>query len=192
VKYAGTDSFERFEYPTRLPTDRQDEMADVAARIVAELGFDDGLLNIEFVVPARGPAKIIEVNGRICAQYAPLVKALHGRSTYDLLFALACGDDPCWPSERVEGVAISYCLRAFSDALVERVPEPQHGLEILVSPGLRLSEQGHNDPDSYRLAIFYEVGETRQEALLRCRERARSLDFELVPTAAAVPCAATA
>lgn len=57
-------------------------------------------------------------------------------------------------------------------------------MKILVEPGRRLSEQGHNDPCSYRLAIFYEVGETRREALLRCRERARSLDFELVPVAA--------
>jgi hypothetical protein len=70
-------------------------------------------------------------------------------------------------------------LRTFRDALVERVPEPQHGLEILVEPGLRLSEQGQNDPRSYRLALFFETGETREEALLRCRERARSLDFGL-------------
>ena len=180
LKYAGTDSFECFAYPTRLPEHRREQLADIARRVVAELGFDDGLLNIEFVVPEHGPAKIVEVNGRIAAQYAPLVKALHGRSTYELLFALACGDDPCWPSAPIDGVAVSYCLRAFRDAFVERVPEPQHGLEILVQPGLRLSEQGHNDPQSYRLAIFYEVGETRREALLRCRERARSLDFRLV------------
>ncbi len=180
AKYADTDSFECFAYPTRLPEDRQEELACAAARIVTALGFDGGLLNIEFVVPERGPVKIVEVNGRIAAQYAPLVKALHGRSTYDVLFALACGDDPCWRGGRADGVAISYCLRTFRDAFVERVPEPQHGLEVLVQPGRRLSEQGHNDPDSYRLAIFYEVGETRREALLRCRERARSLDFGLV------------
>ena len=186
VKYAGTDSFECFAYPTCLPEDRQAQLVDAAERIVGELGFDGGLLNIEFAVPGHGPVKIVEVNGRIAAQYAPLVKALHGRSTYDVLFALACGDDPCWSGERVEGVAISYCLRAFRDAFVERVPEPQHGLEILVAPGRMLSEQGHNDPASYRLAIFYEVGETREEALHRCRERARSLDFGLVGAERAV------
>jgi biotin carboxylase len=186
VKYAGTDSFESFEYPSRLPEDRRQQMADTAQRVVSELGFDDGLLNIEFIVPEHGHVKIIEVNARISAQYAPLIKALHGRSTYELLFALACGDDPGWSDEPAAGVAISYCLRVFRDAFVVRVPEPQHGLEVLVEPGRRLSEQGHNDPTSYRLAIFYEVGETRQEALARCRARARSLRFELVPTGAPV------
>jgi hypothetical protein len=83
-----------------------------------------------------------------------------------------------WRPGRPEGAAIGYCLRAFRDAVVERVPEPQHGLEVLVELGLRLSEQGQNDPGSYRL-IFYETGETGHEALLRCRERARSLDLLL-------------
>jgi hypothetical protein len=185
VKYAGTNSFERFEYPTRLSEDRQAELIDIAERIVAGLDFDDGMLNIEFFVPEHGPTKIIEVNPRIAAQYAPLIKALHGRSTYEILFELACGEDPHWHPQRPEGAAISYCLRTFRDAFVERVPEPQHGLEILVEPGLRLSEQnlgrGGNDPHSYRLAIFYETGETKEEALLRCRERASSLDFGLIP-----------
>lgn len=180
VKYAGTNSFEYFEYPTRLSEDRQAELVDTAERIVAELGFDDGLLNIEFFTTARGP-KIIEVNARLASQYAPLVTSLHGRSTYEILFALACGEDPAWCWRRPEGVAISYCLRTFRDAFVERVPQPQHGLEILVQPGLRLSEQGQNDPFSYRLAIFHERGETHDEALMRCRARARSLDFGLLP-----------
>lgn len=179
MKYAGTDSFERFEYPTGLSDDRQAELIAAAQRIVAEVGFDSGLINIEFFVPERGQVKIVEVNARIAAQYAPLINALHGRSTYEILFELACGIDPCWRPHRPQGAAISYCLRAFGDALVERVPEPQHGLEILVEPGLRLSQQGQNDPGSYRLAIFYEIGETKHEALVRCRERARSLDFVL-------------
>lgn len=180
AKYDHVDSFERFEYPTRLSEERQAEMIDVAARVVAEVGFDDGLLNLEFFVPERGAVKIIEVNPRIAAQYAPLIKALHGRSTYEVMFELACGVDPCWDPAAPDGVAISYCLRTFRDAFVERVPEAQHGLEILVQPGRRLSQQGQNDPRSYRLAIFYEVAETRTEALVRCRERALALDFALI------------
>ena len=48
-------------------------------------------------------------------------------------------------------------------------------------PGLLLSEQGVNDAQSYRLAIFYGVGETREEAIARCRERAAELRFRLAP-----------
>ncbi len=69
------------------------------------------------------------------------------------------------------------------------MPAPADGVEILVEPGTRLSEQGTNDAESYRLAIFHEWGETREEALERCRARAVSLAFDLVP-ATPLPAAA--
>jgi hypothetical protein len=181
VKYPGTISFERFEYPSALPEDRQAELADVAARLLPALAFDDGFFNVEFFVPETGPAKIIEVNGRIASQFAPLLLGLHGRSSYDALFRLALGEDPEWSVGPPDGVAISYALRAFEDALVEVVPEPEPDLEILVQPGLRLSEQGVNDSQSYRLAIFTGFGETREEAVARVRERAAALSFQLAP-----------
>ena len=181
VKYPGTLSFERFEYPSALPEERQDELANVAARVLPALEFDDGFFNVEFFVPEAGPAKIIEVNGRIASQFAPLLLGLHGRSSYDALFRLALGEDPEWSVGRPDGVAISYALRAFEDALVEVVPEPEPDLEILVQPGLRLSEQGVNDSQSYRLAIFTGFGETREEAVARVRERAAALSFQLAP-----------
>jgi hypothetical protein len=181
VKYPGHSSFERFEYPTSLGPRRRAELGRLTEKLIPALGFDGGFFNIEFFVPATGPARIIEVNGRIASQFAPLVQELHGRSTYDALFALACGDDPAWSAEEPEGVAISYCVRVFEDSLVTAVPEPEDVLEILVRPGELLSEQGTNDVGSYRLAIFTEVGETRREAVDRCRARAAALRFELAP-----------
>ena len=181
MKYPGTLSFERFEYPSKLPEERRAELSEVAKRVLAGLGFDGGFFNVEFFVPERGPAQIIEVNGRIASQFAPLVQALHGRSTYDALFELACGEDPSWDAGLPQGVAVSYVMRVFEDALVEAVPEPQDDLEVLVRPGLRLSEQGLNDAQSYRLAILYGSGETREEAVARCRQRAAALSFRLAP-----------
>ena len=181
VKYPGTNSFERFEYPTVLSAERQAEIEGIVARVLPALGFDGGFFNVELFVPERGPAKVIEVNGRIASQFAPLVQALHGRSTYDALFVLACGEDPLWRSGIPDGVGVSYCLRVFADAFVEAVPDPEDGLEVLVRPGLRLSDQGVNDAQSYRLCILYGVGETREEAVRLCRERARALSFRLAP-----------
>jgi hypothetical protein len=175
VKYPGTNSFERFEYPSRLPAARLEELAELAAVLVPAHGLDDCFFNIEFFVPADGAVQIVEVNARIASQFSPLVEAVHGRSTYDVLFTLACGDDPAWDGSAPRGVAISYVLRVFQDRLVEAVPEPQDGLEILVRPGLRLSEQGTNDTASFRLAIFTEWGETREAALRTCRQRAEAL-----------------
>jgi hypothetical protein len=179
VKYETTNSFERFEYPSALPQGRLNELAELASLLVPAHGLDACFFNVEFFVPADGPAQIVELNPRIASQFSPLVEAVHGRPTYDALFALACGDDPRWDGTRPRGVAISYVMRVFEDAVVEVVPEPQDGLEILVRPGLRLSEQGTNDTASYRLAIFTEWAETREAAVQQCRDRARSLHFEL-------------
>ncbi len=181
IKYEGTGSFERFEYPSSLSAQCQEGLARIAARIMPALGFDGGFFNIEFFVPDTGPAKIIEVNARIASQFAPLVAAVHGRSTYDLLFELAGGQDPGWTPGPPQGVAVSYCLRTFSDSLVLSVPAEVDGLEVLVEPGRRLSEQGVNDVASYRLAILSEWGETRVRAVERARARARSLPFVLDP-----------
>ena len=179
VKYPGTNSFERFEYPSALAPGRLLELGELATALVAAHGLEACFFNVEFLVTADGSARVVELNPRIASQFSPLVQAVHGRSTYDALFALACGEDPRWDVGEPSGVAISYVVRVFEDALVTAVPDPQDGLEILVRPGLELSEQGTNDTASYRLAIFTEWGETREDALKRCRERARSLPFEL-------------
>lgn len=181
LKYPGTNSFEGFAYPSALPAGRLEELSRLAEQVVPAHAFDEGFFNMELFVPPDGPAKLIEVNGRIASQFAPLVRAVQGRSTYDAMFRLACGDDPAWRPLPPRGVAISYCLRVFEDALVCAVPEPDPDVEILVRPGRFLSEQGTNDAESYRLAIFHEWGETRDEALARCRSRAASLAFELAP-----------
>jgi biotin carboxylase len=175
VTYPGTLSFERFEYPSRLPRGRLDELAGIAARVVPALGLDDTFFNVELAVPERGVPQIVEVNARMASQFAPLVEATHGRSTYEALFALACGEDPRWEEREPDGVAVSWVLRVFEDALVEAVPAPEPGLELYVRPGLRLAEQGPNDTQSYRLAIFSEHAETRAEALERCRRRGAEL-----------------
>jgi hypothetical protein len=180
VKYPGTNSFWRFEYPSALPEKRLRELTAVAERLLPALGFDGGFFNVEFLVPDQGPAKVVEVNGRIASQFAPLVEAVHGRSTYEALFDLHCGRDPAWEAGSGHGVAISYVMRVFEDAEVLSVPQPEDGLELLVRPGLRLSQQGTNDAASYRLAIFTEWGETRRQAVERCEERARSLRFDLL------------
>ena len=179
LMYEGTISFERFEYPTRLGESRRNELAELADLLVRAHGLDDAFFNIEFFVPEEGPPEIIELNGRLASQFAPLVQRVHGRSTYDALFQVACGVDPAWRPGAPDGVGVSYVMRVFEDAFVEAAPEPEPDLEVLVRPGARLSEQGTNDAQSYRIAILYGFGETREEAVGRCRERARGLSFRL-------------
>ena len=184
VMYEGTLSFERFEYPSRLPVERVDAAAAVAAALPRAFGFDGGFFNVELLVPSTGTPGLIELNGRIASQFAPLLRAVHGRSSYDALLALACGEDPRWDPGPPDGVAVSYVLRRFEDAWVDEVPEPEDGVEILAHPGENLSDAYANDPDSFRLAIVYETGETREEAVERARARAAALRFRLQPSRA--------
>jgi hypothetical protein len=179
VKYPGTNSFERFEYPSGLAPARREELARLAEAVVRAHGLDGGFFNVEFLVPEEGPAALIELNGRLASQFAPLVQAVHGRSTYEALFALACGDDPAWAPGPPRGAAVSYVLRHFEDAYVSAAPEPEEGVEVLVRPGRNLSEHGANDVDSYRLAIVYAAGGTPEEALAAARSRAARLTFRL-------------
>jgi hypothetical protein len=181
VMYEGTLSFERFEYPSRLSSERVDAAAAVAAALPAAFDFDGGFFNAELLVPPEGTPGLIELNGRIASQFAPLLRAVHGRSSYSALLALACGEDPRWQPGEPDGVAVSYVLRRFEDAWVEAVPEPEDGVEILVHAGENLSDAYANDPESFRLAIVYEAGETRAEAVDRARARAAALTFRLQP-----------
>jgi hypothetical protein len=100
---------------------------------------------------------------------------VEGRSTYEALFALAAGETPAWEPREPNGVALSYAVRVFEDALVEAVPPPAEGVELLVRPGLRLSEQGVNDVASFRLAIFDVWAQSRAEAVAIAEKRAASL-----------------
>ena len=74
-------------------------MEDVARRLMPALGFDGSLFNIEFFVDAGGRPSIVEVNGRIASQFGPLVRAVHGVSSYELALELAAGGGPdCRPN----------------------------------------------------------------------------------------------
>src|SRR4029079_7465964 len=78
VMHENAISFLRFEYPSSLPEGPQLEMAEIAERLMPALEFDGSLFNIEFFVGDNGRPKIVEVNGRMASQFAPLVPAVHG------------------------------------------------------------------------------------------------------------------
>jgi ATP-grasp domain len=193
VMHPNAISFVRFEYPSALPRGPQEEMAEVAARLMPALGFGDGVFNIEFFVRPGGGVSIVEVNGRMASQFAPLVKAVHGVSTYEIGLALGTGRTPELPPPRTDLVAASFLLRTYEDAVVRAVPDPTvvterypHAhVEILVRPGQRLSE---NDDDvaSHRLAVVALAGRDRPAVVDRFAEAVRLLPFELAPLPAPV------
>jgi biotin carboxylase len=135
-----TRSFVRFDLPSRLPPAVQARMIDVCARAVRGLGLDRTLWNVElFWDAARDRVSIIEVNPRMCGQFADLYEKVLGTSGYEVACALATGERP-----RVRGagrcrVAASIPLRLFEPARVRRAPSPEdvRAAEAL-SPGTRI------------------------------------------------------
>ena len=124
-------SFLRFEYPSRLPDGPRQAMADVAARLMPALGFDNSMFNIEFFVRPDGSLTIVEVNGRMASQFAPLVHAVHGISSYEIQLDLCTGRTPHLPPARDDLVTASFLLRTYEDAIVRSVPDPTHRARAL-------------------------------------------------------------
>jgi len=181
-------SFLRFEYPTTLPAGPQQMMADVAARLMPALAFDQSIFNIEFFVHDDGSISIVEVNGRMASQFAPLVRAVHGVSTYELQLELAAGGSPELPPARPDVVAASFLLRTYQDAIVRTVPDtaavndalPGAHVELLVREGQRLSEND-DDPLSHRLAVVALSAADRPTLVERFAQASALLPFQLAP-----------
>ncbi len=197
----GTLSFDRFDYPSRLPPRVQERMARIAERCIQRLGLDRTFFDIEFFYrEADDSVWIIEVNGRMSSQFAPLYRMVDGIDLYAMQLEMARGRDPgirgVWGPERRRGrVAASFVLRRFQDAMVRRVPGdedlerlterfPGAFVEVLVTEGRKLSDELQDD-ESFRYALVDLCAESWVELSERYRE-ARALlpfAFEHLPAA---------
>jgi biotin carboxylase len=190
VMYPGTISFQRFEYPSSLPEQVQDRMRDIATRLVTSIGLRQTLFNIEmFYDPDSDAISIIEINPRMCGQFADLYESVNGTNTYELLFALAAGEEPVVRLGAGRfGVAASFPLRSFQDRRVLRVPSPQtveavqrdYPVTIVkqsYQAGQLLSEVDTTDGSSFRYAVVNMAGRDRASLLASFAEVEQRLGF---------------
>lgn len=116
VMYPGTQSFMRWELPSRLPASVQAQALDVAQRFLSAIGFTHGLFNMEFFHdPASGRLSVIEFNPRLASQFSDLYLRVTGRDPHAMALALATGQDPATAPRRepVAGAAASFVYRMF-------------------------------------------------------------------------------
>ena len=117
-------SFARFDYPSSLPAPVQARMESIASRVIARLGLDWTLWNIEMCWDAeRDRIAIVEVNPRMCGQFADLYQKVDGTNGYAVALALARGEQP----KLLRGagryrMASSHPLRVFDPVLVAKAP----------------------------------------------------------------------
>jgi len=195
VMFPGTISFQRFDYPSTLPEAVRTRMGEVAARAVRGSGLDRALFNVELFYDPRAPEgddlRIIEINPRMCGQFADLYEQVDGINTYEVLLALAAGDRPQWrPGGGPHGVAASFPLRVFEDRLVTRVPSaediravkerwPVTLAKAYCRPDQRLSETNQGDGATWRYGMVNMAGATLPK-MLEDFERVRArLGFQL-------------
>ena len=193
IMYPGTNSFARFEYPSALPATVRRRMAELAVRLMRAIGFDDALFNVEMFYDAgRDAIHVIEVNPRMCPQFADLMEKVNGVNTYAVALDIATGVRPVIRNGRGRyRVAASFVCRRFQDARVRRVPNgeevaafaerfPDARLKVLCHPGGMLSE-ALQDGQSYRYAILNLGGASRGELRARFEEAVQALPFEFEP-----------
>ena len=125
IMYPGTQAFERFAYPSKLPASVQARALDVARRFLGAAGFTHGIFNMEFFHDARrDEIKVIEFNPRLASQIADLYLRVDGVDVHAMNLALACGDDPSTVPRRPPrgGAAASFVFRSF-DVDAPRPPD---------------------------------------------------------------------
>ena len=125
VMRPGTQSFVRFDLPSRHPPELVERMRALARRVMRGMQLERSLFNLELIVdPESGALSILEVNPRIAGQFGDLYAKVHGTSAFEAQLALAAGETPRY--QRGDGpfaVAASYPLRTFEPVRVARVPD---------------------------------------------------------------------
>jgi predicted ATP-grasp superfamily ATP-dependent carboligase len=190
IMYPGTMSFQRFEYPSKLPIRVQQRMEDIARKLIEGIGLDHTVFNIEmFYHRDTDAVHIIEINPRMSYQFADMFEKVDGANTYALQLQLSQGEQP----EHKKGsgrfsVAASFVLRLFEDRKVSRIPTQEEIAEvrtrfpdsliiITVKGGSMLSDVAQ-DEKSYRYAIINLGGKDWADLYVRFEELNQHLRFE--------------
>lgn len=165
VMFPGTNSFRRFDYPSRLPAPVQARMEVLTRRLITATKLDHTCFNVEFCYdPAHDTVHVIELNPRMSYQFSDLYRMVDGTSTYAIQLDLATGRKVYWhPGAGRYRMATSFVLRRFGNARVTRVPHDQDIVRlrecfpgatvmVLVAAGELLSDI-RQDVGSFRYAI---------------------------------------
>ena len=193
IMYPGTNSFQRFEYPSNLPLGVQQRMGELALRFIASIGFDNSLFNVEMFYNSENDAiHIIEVNPRMCPQFADLMEKVNGVNSFEIALAIAAGLRPKIHRPNPQYcVAASFVLRLFADMSVARVPSPAElaafqgrfpdaRLKVLCREGQCLSDE-LQDGNSFRYAVLNLGGNSVGHLAERFAEAMDCLSFDFAP-----------
>jgi ATP-grasp domain-containing protein len=174
-------SFVRFDYPSQLPARVCERVAAIARSVIGALGLDWTIWNIEMMYDAdTDRVSVVEVNPRICGQFADLYQKVDGANGYEVALALCTGVRP-----RVArgcgryAAAASFPLRVFEPSAVLTAPSDADAAaaealfpETMVwrecRSGDELADFAGEDGASQRYAVINLGGADRSELSRRC------------------------
>jgi hypothetical protein len=194
--HPGTHSFSRFDYPSHLPAAVLARLERVAARVARASGLDNTLFNVEMTFElATGRIGVIELNPRMCGQFADLYEKVDGTNSYEIAFALATGQAP--RVRRREGAfaaAASIPLRTLRPVRVLEAPDDARLGEVRARypdvlvlnecrPGDRLDRFTDEDGESIRYGVVNLGGRRRADVFGRAVEIVEALGYRFEPLA---------
>jgi ATP-grasp domain len=192
IRLSNRVSFTRFDYPSRLSVAAQRRMAAIAAAVLRQAGFDNGMFNIEFFVDGRGRPKIIEINPRFSPQFSDLFAKVDGRLSHQYVVELAAGLTPAFARRQGRHNRAASCvLRVAEDRLVARAPGPQDiarlqesipdaHVYLTAKPGDRLSALVQ-DAYTYRYGLIHLGARNAADRQAKLRRALELLPYELKP-----------
>lgn len=192
VRSPNRSSFTRYQYPSTLPSRLTRLMTDVAKRVIAGTGLDDAPFNMEFFVDRRrGHVWVLEINPRISQSHCELFERVDGQSHHRVMLDVARGRKPRPPHrEGRDKWAAKFFVRAWSDAVVTRVPDAEQiakieelaggaNIHLAVAEGDRLSELEDQESYSYELGTIFAGGDSPSELRRRYDHIVAMLDLGL-------------
>ena len=171
-------SFERYEYPSRMPHAVQERMVSVFGRVARDIGYDDAPLNMEFFHDRHHDRLwILEVNPRMSKSHCALFELVAGASHHEVAIEVALGVEPRFPVQAgAWRRAAKFMVREYRDARVVQAPDEERlrsierelggvRIQVHVEAGMRLSELPPQDQDSYsyETAVIFVGADTRDE-----------------------------
>ena len=189
IREPNRTTFFRYQYPSQLPRQVQDEMVQITEKVMTHIGFDHSAFNVEFFWnEKRNTIWFLEINTRIPQSHSDLFEKVDGVSNHQIMLDVALNQDPWFPKRQGKfKVAGKFFLREYQDKLITGIPTredlddisreiPGTLIDLQGKAGMKLSEIPEQDSYSYATAFIY-LGAANQKELLqkfqKCREMLR-------------------
>lgn len=179
VREEDRSSFARYEYPSSLPQEIQFRMADLARRVITQIGLNNSPFNIEFFYNHTvNQIFLLEINPRISQAHTDIFEKVHGISHHSIMLNIALGSRPkALEYKGKHRIASNFMLRIYESGRVKKVPSqeevdklnekyPELTLKLHVTEGMHLSDLKGQDSYSYELGNMF-LGARNQEELIQ-------------------------